>query len=128
VVDLEKAHESRLRISFDPDAENHKEREIEIMTAELTRMFNLSSLKIKKLARQVDTNSSDNDAKVRKNIQRGLATRLHGQSEDFKKLQKGYLGQLEKMRSSGSLNAILPGRGGGKHLPCSHHSKYNTDM
>jgi hypothetical protein len=96
VFALQQAHATRLRVSFDTEAEERKEAEIEIMTAEITSMFNLSSLKIKKLWRQMDT-TIPIAQKVRDNIQRGLATRLQTQSEGFKNVQKAYMRQIQHM-------------------------------
>lgn len=92
--DLAKAHDQRLKIGFDPAAEQEKEREIDILTSDITRTFNLAAAKLKRLARHGDNSNDGTESKVIKNIQRSLATRLHDLSGGFRKLQKQYLGQV----------------------------------
>ena len=104
--DLRKAHESRLRIGFDPQAEAEKEREIEILTAEITRHFNVDGNKLKRIASFLE-GMDPNELKLRKNIQRGLATRLHDLSTSFRSMQKTYLGQMSKMRQGTSIAALI---------------------
>lgn len=48
--ELRGAHEARVRITFDPAAEEAKEAEVQILTAELTRAFNLAGAKLKRLS------------------------------------------------------------------------------
>ena len=81
--ELRAAHEARLRITFDPAAEEQKEQEIQIITSEITRMFNIGGAKLKRLA-NFDSGVEGAEIKLRKNIQRGLATRLHDMSTDFR--------------------------------------------
>ncbi len=113
VDDLAKAHDQRLKIGFDPSAEAEKEREIDILTADITRTFNLAAAKLKRIARHGDANAADGtESKVIKNIQRSLATRLHDLSGGFRTMQKSYLGQMKSMREGQSFKSLL-GSGGG---------------
>lgn len=106
MAELRKSHDARLRISFNPAEENEKEREIEILTAEVSRHFNRAGQKLKRIA--AFTSQADTaEIKIRKNIQRGLATRLHDLSTDFRGMQKTYLGQMQKLKSGSSLAALL---------------------
>ena len=82
MADLRAAHEARVRMTFDPAAEEQKDEEIRILTAEITRHFNLGGARLKKMS---NFDSEENtEAKLRKNIQRGLATRLHDLSTEFR--------------------------------------------
>lgn len=106
MTELRKSHDARLRISFNPSEENEKEREIEILTSEISRYFNRSGQKLKRIAgytAQADTS----EIKIRKNIQRGLATKLHDLSTDFRGMQKTYLGQMQRLKAGSSLAALL---------------------
>lgn len=106
ITDLRRAHDARLRMAFNADEEKAKEREIEILTAEVTRGFNNSAVRLKRLANY--TASADNsEIKIRKNIQRGLATRLQELSMEFKSTQKVYIGQIQKMQQGTSLAALI---------------------
>lgn len=104
--ELEKSHEARLRITFDTNAEAQQEREIEIMTAEVSRMFNFSALKVKKLVDQADRNAPDAEMRIRKNVQRGLATRLHELSQQFKTMQKAYMARLKTVQANTSIDTF----------------------
>lgn len=67
--DLAKAHDQRLKIGFDPSAEAEKEREIDILTADITRTFNLAAAKLKRIARHGDANAADGtESKVIKKL------------------------------------------------------------
>lgn len=105
--DLGKAHDQRLKIGFDPSAEQEKEREIEILTNDITRTFNLAAAKLKRIARQGDNAADGTESKVIKNIQRSLATRLHDLSTNFRTMQKSYLGQMRSMREGQSFKSLL---------------------
>jgi len=111
---LGKLHESRLRISFDPEAENAKEREIEMQTAEISRGFNRCGARIKRIDdyTAATSDTSQSELKIRANIKRGLATRLHELSTRFREMQKSYIGQMSKLRSSSSIHALIGGGSG----------------
>lgn len=97
----------RLRsITFDPSAEEAKEQEVQILTAEITRAFNLAGGKLKRMA-SFDAGSEATEMKVRTNMQRGLATRLHDLSIAFRKDQKQYIGTITKIRKGQSLQELF---------------------
>lgn len=114
---LARLHESRLRITFDMAAENEKEREIEIVTAEITKGFNRCGMRIKRIDADQDTVAADAmtqaELRLRANIKRGLATRLHEMSGRFRAAQKAYIASVSKLRASGSFNALLGSAAGG---------------
>jgi syntaxin 16 len=114
---LARLHESRLRITFDAVAENEKEREIEIVTAEITKGFNRCGMRVKRVDADQDVAAADAmtqaELRLRANIKRGLATRLHEMSTRFRTMQKDYIAQISKLRASGSFNALLGSAGGG---------------
>lgn len=113
VEELGKLHDERLRIGFDPAAEQEKEHEIEILTSEVTRTFNRAAGKLKRIVRQSENANDATESKVLKNIQRSLASRLHEQSTAFRQMQKTYLGQIKRMREGASFGSILGGGSGG---------------
>ncbi len=53
------------------------------------------------------------DNRVRKNIQRSIASRLHELSGSFRKAQKQYLGELQRLKDGGSVDMFGGGGGGG---------------
>lgn len=112
VEELGKAHDQRLRIGFDPAAEQEKEREIDILTSEITRTFNIAAAKLKRFARMGDSAADGTESKVIKNMQRSLATRLHELSTGFRGMQKSYLGQMKRMQERQGFKSILSGDGG----------------
>lgn len=111
---LARAHEARLRISFDPAAEADREREIEILTSEVTRGFNRTATRIKRVDEYSAGSSPEaGELKIRANIKRGLATRLHELSGRFRGMQKVYLAHMTKLRSSSSMSALIGATAGG---------------
>lgn len=106
MAELRGAHEARVRITFDPAAEEAKEQEVQILTAELTRGFNLAGGKLKRLA-AFEAGLDGTEMKVRKNMQRGLATRLHDLSTTFRRDQKQYIGTITKLRKGQSLQELF---------------------
>ena len=110
MVDLRAAHEARLRITFDPREEELKEQEIQILTSEITRLFAIVGSKLKRLA-NFDAGAEEAEVKLRKNIQRGVATRLHDMSTEFRKDQKHYIGTIKKLRAGDSLDKMFGGSG-----------------
>ena len=112
--DLARAHDARLKIGFDPAAELEREREIDILSSEITRSFNLGARDLKRLAKQGEQQAKDGtEGKVIMNVQRSLATQLHEQSTRFRTMQKGYLGQMKSIREGQSFKDLLGGGGGG---------------
>jgi hypothetical protein len=87
MADLRAAHEARLRITF--GGEEQKEREVQILTSEITRYFNAVGGKLKRLS-SFDSGAEEAEIKLRRNIQRGLATRLHDLSTEFRRVAAGW--------------------------------------
>lgn len=52
------------------------------------------------------------DNRVRKNIQRSIASRLHELSGSFRKAQKQYLGELQRLKDGGSVDMFGGGGAG----------------
>jgi syntaxin 16 len=112
--ELSRAHEARLKIGFDPAAEQEKEREIDILTSEITRTFNLAARDLKRLARAGESQAKDGtEGKVIVNVQRSLATQLHDLSTQFRSKQKNYLGHMKSIREGQSFKELLGGGSGG---------------
>lgn len=68
--------------------------------------------KLKRIARSSDRGSSA-DERVRQNIQRSLAKRLHELSGQFRQAQKKYLAELKGLKDGGSVDMLGGGGGGG---------------
>jgi syntaxin 16 len=111
---LGRAHDARLKIGFDPAAEQEREREIDILTSEITRTFHLGARDLKRLAKSGEQQAKDGtEGKVIVNVQRSLATQVHEHSTRFRAMQKGYLGQMKSIREGQSFKELLGGSGGG---------------
>lgn len=91
--ELVKAHAKALRPTFgDNKEEQHM---IESLTHEITRLLK----KCEKSLQQLSTGKGPNeDATLRKNVQRSLATNLQSLSMEFRKQQKGYLERLQRQQ------------------------------
>lgn len=69
-------------------------------------MFNATGNKLKRVA-NYSAGTKDAEVKIRQNIQRGMATRLHEMSRSFQGMQKQYMASVQKMKASGSITALL---------------------
>ncbi|MCO5559270.1 hypothetical protein L7F22_012866 [Adiantum nelumboides] len=91
--ELVKAHAKALRPTFGDNKDEH--RAIELLTHEITRLLK----KCEKSLQQLSTGKGPNeDATLRKNVQRSLATNLQSLSMEFRKQQKGYLDRLRRQQ------------------------------
>lgn len=91
--ELVKAHAKALRPTF---GDNKAEQQmIEWLTHEITSLLK----KCEKSLQQLSTGKGPNeDATLRKNVQRSLATNLQSLSMEFRKQQKGYLERLQRQQ------------------------------
>lgn len=108
--DLSKAHDARLRVTFDPVKQREQEEQVEMMTAAITTSFN-------RLGRAIKTQfnaATDDQAelKVLANIKRGLATRLQEMSMRFRGMQREYMGSMQRINRGSSMAALFGGSGG----------------
>lgn len=94
--ELKEAHKKHLLPGFDdrPD----EVQAIEIITADVTRLFSQSQMKIQNMAK---IKLSPQEKQIRDNLQSSLATKLQDLSMDFRKIQKRYLGQLQTLEKGG---------------------------
>ncbi|KAI5071234.1 hypothetical protein GOP47_0013485 [Adiantum capillus-veneris] len=91
--ELVKAHAKALRPTFGDNKD--EQRAIESLTYEITRLLK----KCEKSLQQLSTGKGPNeDATLRKNVQRSLATNLQSLSMEFRKQQKGYLERLQRQQ------------------------------
>ncbi|MCO5579751.1 hypothetical protein L7F22_033611 [Adiantum nelumboides] len=91
--ELVKAHAKALRPTFGDNKDEH--RAIELLTHEITLLLK----KCEKSLQQLSTGKGPNeDATLRKNVQRSLATNLQSLSMEFRKEQKGYLDRLRRQQ------------------------------
>ena len=114
VEELTRFCDQRARINFDPKLESEKDREIEIVTNELTRSFNIAAKRLSRLGKHAEGAADVNENKVVKNIIRSSAARLNELSLDFRKRQKQYLGMRKRLLDGSGFGSILGnGEGGG---------------
>lgn len=104
---LSRVHGARLRLGFDSAGEAEKDREIEFLTAEITRSFNLAAAKLNTSAKQVDSAADSTEMEVMKNIQSRMAANLHGLSDKFRNMQKTYLMQMKRMGEGQGFSSLL---------------------
>jgi len=100
---LQKLHAARLKVSFGDEVIAEQEREIEILTQEITRLLKKCENNVKKIAVVGNTGKlSQQERSVRLNVMRSLATELQTHSKTFRTAQKDFLKQLREQESSGS--------------------------
>ena len=101
MTELSGLHTKRLIGNSDFDTDEAKqEREIDVKVQEITNSFRHAEGLLKRFGKQGDeTNISDSEFKVRKNMQSSLAKRLQSLSAKFRAMQKDYLGRLQKQKS-----------------------------
>lgn len=105
MAELQRVHEARLK-AFAQTEQQEKEREVDIMTSAITRAFNVSGNKLKRIANATE-GAADAELKIRRNVQRGLATRLHDLSMEFKGMQKVYIGHLSRQRQREGIGSMF---------------------
>lgn len=96
LVDLQKLHTERLKVSFGGD-EVQKERDIDILTQNITGLLKKSENSLKRIAVVGNAPGSklpQEEQMVRLNVMRNFATQLRGLSKDFRLSQKDYLQRL----------------------------------
>lgn len=92
-------HSKRLMVNFEAD-EASQEREIDIMTQDITEIFRHAELCLKQFSHQGDeTKISSQEFTVRNNMQRSMAKKLQGLSMQFRTSQKEYLTRLQNQKS-----------------------------
>tara|TARA_B100000795_G_C22779820_1_gene431725 strand:+ start:415 stop:1167 length:753 start_codon:yes stop_codon:yes gene_type:complete len=96
MTQLEDVHRRRL-LTFDDNEQQRYEREIDILTKSITIKFQESE-KILKRILATGSKPGNTDERVRRNIQRSLATRLQELSGDFRRTQRNYLTKLQKKK------------------------------
>lgn len=88
VKDLSNLHSKRLMVNFEAD-EAAQEREIELVTAEVTQIFRHAEALLKKFSKIGDeSGASQAELKVRANMQKSVAKRLQTLSMAFRSSQK----------------------------------------
>ena len=95
-MQLEDVHRRRL-LTFDDNEQQRHEREIDILTKSITVKFQESE-KILKRILATGSKPGNTDERVRRNIQRSLATHLQELSGDFRRTQRNYLSKLQKKK------------------------------
>lgn len=99
---LEKLHQKHVLPGFDDeDIKKQEEREIEMLTQEITRGFQNCQKAIKRVEMMVReakvTGLSKGDETMARNIQMGLAARVQEVSSIFRKKQNNYLNKLRAL-------------------------------
>jgi len=103
VSELKRMQGERLKVTFNEAGEREQDEGIRIQTSEITAWFNRVKTKIKGLDAYRTPSAEKEELKLFNNAQRAAATRVHDLAEDFKRVQKSYLAQLNKMRESTSV-------------------------
>ncbi|GAQ77640.1 syntaxin of plants [Klebsormidium nitens] len=105
MAELSKIHSRALMPTFDDSGGT--DQTIEIVTQEVTRGFKKCEQKLRRL--EAEKGAKGQDASIRKNVQRALATDLQAISLDFRKQQKAYLQKLQAQQdgASSSLGTAL---------------------
>lgn len=106
ITELQRAHEARLRIVLEPA--DMVDREINLLTDNIKGLFNNATRKLKRVQAYKD-GVSESELRVRNNVQRGLATKLHDLSRAFQSMQKQYIASVQRVQASGSISALLGG-------------------
>jgi len=100
---LQKLHTQRLKVTFGDEVIAEQEREIEILTQEVTRLLKKCENNVKKIAIVGNTGKlSNQERNVRLNVMRSLATDIQSQSKIFRTCQKDFLKNLREQETSGS--------------------------
>lgn len=99
---LQKLHNQRLKVKFDDDEQ--AERDIEIMTQEITRLLRKCESGVKRIATVGNargTNLPQQERTVRLNVMRNLATQMQSLSKQFRHAQKEFLMRLRGQEEVG---------------------------
>jgi syntaxin 16 len=98
VRDLSALHTKRLMVTFDSD-ESAQEREIDMLTQEITDTFRHAEANLKQIQRQDDRNATPQDLAVRSNMQKSMARKLQALSMNFRQSQKEYLARVRAQKT-----------------------------
>jgi syntaxin 16 len=113
VEELTRLCDQRARIQFDPKLEGEKDREIEVVTNEITRSIHTGAKRLSRLGKHAESAVDASENKVVKNIITASARRLNELSLDFRKRQKQYLGARKRQMDGSGFGSILGAAGGG---------------
>eukprot|EP00246_Nothoceros_aenigmaticus_P012768 TRINITY_DN4102_c0_g1_i2.p1 TRINITY_DN4102_c0_g1~~TRINITY_DN4102_c0_g1_i2.p1 ORF type:complete len:209 (+),score=55.76 TRINITY_DN4102_c0_g1_i2:154-780(+) len=101
MAELAKAHGRALMPTFDDDSGD--QHTVELLSNEITKLLKRSEQRLQQLSK---VSGSQEDANLRRNVQRSLATDLQSLSLEFRKQQKGYLQRLRQQQEGGSADGI----------------------
>lgn len=102
VVRLEQLHNQRLRVTMDEEKSHADEREIEIVTGEITATFGHAGRQCKLL--KAPDNASQAELQILQNLQRSHAAKLNELSGRFRQSQKKYMAKLQGRRRGDTLS------------------------
>lgn len=97
MTDLTELHKKHLLPGFDDRTD--EEHAVEIMTAEITKLFHQAQVKTKRIG--TEEKLSGEEKRVKTNIQSALASQLQDLSTTFRKNQKSYLQTLRSRSKKG---------------------------
>lgn len=99
--ELEGLHRARLLVGFD-DSEAAKERDIDLMTQEITAMLRESESVLRRLASaDGGEGARGTESVVTRNVQRSMAKRIQTLSIGFRRSQKEYMARLKAQKQQG---------------------------
>jgi len=111
IRELKELHDQRLKAVKDSQAEDLEHR-IDIRTHEVTQNFSLAGRSLKTIAADRTLKGDEKrtaEESIRLNIQRSLASKLHQLSGEFRSSQKKYLGLVQRLKKSTSLDSLTGG-------------------
>lgn len=115
MAELSKVHARAMLVTFGDSADD--ESSVEVLTQEITRLFKRAEARLRKLPVNDGTSSQDEE-KVRKNVQISMATDLQKLSMDFRKQQKEFLQKMQKQKGPDNTRDLLDmNLGGGDAEP-----------
>jgi syntaxin 16 len=100
---LSKLHTARLKITFGDEIIAEQERDIEILTGEITKTLKQAETQVKSIASINNAGQlSAQERTVRINVMRSLASEIQTQSKNFRNAQKEFLKNLSAQEKVGA--------------------------
>mmetsp|Transcript_18260 Transcript_18260/g.18329 ORF Transcript_18260/g.18329 Transcript_18260/m.18329 type:complete len:314 (+) Transcript_18260:266-1207(+) len=107
--DLGALHTKRLMVNFESD-ESKQEREIDLVTQEITELFRHAESILKEFSvssdESISVTISASEGTMRNNMQRSMARKLQGLSGAFRSSQKEYMRRLQAQKTGGGAQAF----------------------
>lgn len=109
MAELRKLHEKALLPGFGDSHRRTEEQHIDVLTKDITRLFQQAEHTLQELSSE----EKDTEGRVKKNVQRAVATDLQKLSMEFRKQQKDYLRKVRAQRADEQSSIDFGGGFGG---------------